>query len=218
MIYYTYGGKLSAADLKNNAKDIINACDKYGVVHLKLEAEAAYVKSTDITMDNFMDNLLYADSKTLALLKEAAMDFILENKVDIMGKVSFSNVPGDMMRDLLAAVARGEGVGDDSSDDDEEEDESIKYARMRVGTLRNMLLEKGLDMDGSRETHKPQHGDLRRALDVNENRTRIQNRTIVYTRVCIIRMCTYLAPPCGFVWCGRRDADYAAHMRLRLVL
>ena len=32
MIYYTYGGKLSEDELKNNAKDIINACDKYGVV------------------------------------------------------------------------------------------------------------------------------------------------------------------------------------------
>ena len=49
MIYYTYGGKLSEEELKINAKDIINACDKYGVVHLKLEAEAAYVKSTEIT-------------------------------------------------------------------------------------------------------------------------------------------------------------------------
>ena len=58
MIYYTYGGKLSDEELKDNAKDIINACDKYGVVHLKLEAEACYVDSTEITMDNMMDNLL----------------------------------------------------------------------------------------------------------------------------------------------------------------
>ena len=57
------------------AKDIINACDKYGVVHLKLEAEATYVESTTITIDNMMDNLLYADSKNLALLKESVMDY-----------------------------------------------------------------------------------------------------------------------------------------------
>ena len=48
MVYYAYGGKLSEEELKNNAKDIINACDKYGVVHLKLEAEAIYVESTKI--------------------------------------------------------------------------------------------------------------------------------------------------------------------------
>ena len=37
----------------------------------------------------------------------------------------------------------------------------------------------------------PAH-DLRRALDVNENWTRMHNRAIVYTRVCVIRMCAYM--------------------------
>jgi len=142
MIYYTYGGELSEQELKDNAKDIINACDKYGVVHLKLEAEAHYVKSTDITMDNMMDNLLFADAKNLALLKEAVMDFILANKGDIMGKVSFHNLPGGAISDVLAAVARGEESGEGDSGD---------YNKMRVGTLRKMLDDKGLDVDGSRE-------------------------------------------------------------------
>jgi len=149
MIYYAYGGKLSADDLTDNAKDIINACDKYGVVHLKLEAEACYVKSIEITTDNMMDNLLYADSKNLALLKEAVMDFIVKNMHSIMGRVSFDNVPGSSMTDLLAAMARGAQTTDVEG---EEEDESIKYNKMRVGTLRKMLDEKGLDVDGSRET------------------------------------------------------------------
>jgi len=146
MIYYTYGGKLSDEELEFNPKDIINVCDKYGVVHLKLEAEACYVKSTEITMDNMMDNLLYADSKNLALLKEAVMDYIAANKHSIIGKVSFSNVPGDMITDVLTAVARGEEQpGDDA------EDESIKYNKMRVGTLRKELDDRGLTVDGSRE-------------------------------------------------------------------
>ena len=147
MIYYAYGGKLSETELKTNSKDIINACDKYGVVHLKLEAEACYVKSNEVTMENMMDNLLYADSKNLALLKEAVMDFILANKHSIMGKVSLNNFPSHLVTDLLAAVARGEQppVGG-------EEDVSIKYNRMRVGTLRKILDEKGLDVDGSRES------------------------------------------------------------------
>jgi len=150
MIYYTYGGELSQDDLKNNAKDIINACDKYGVVHLKLEAEAWYVESNEITIDNMIDNLLYADSKNLALLKEAVMDYILANKGDVIGKVSFDNLPSSMMTDLLTAVARGEEAGDESSDGNDEE-ESTKYYTMRVGVLRKMLDEKGLDVDGSRE-------------------------------------------------------------------
>jgi len=146
MLYDAYGGKLSDEDLKNNAKDIIYACDKYGFVHLKLEAEAAYVKSIEITMDNMMDNLLYADSKNLALLKEAVMDYIVENKHSIIGKVSFDNFPCHLVTDLLTAVARGE-----QPDAGEKEDECTKYNKMRVGTLRKMLDEKGLDVDGSRE-------------------------------------------------------------------
>ena len=68
--------------------------------------------------------------------------------------------------------------------------------------------------DGSRRAH-----DLRRALDVNENWTRMRNRAIVYARNCVIHMCAYTwRRIVGCVWCGRRDADYAAHMRLRLVL
>jgi len=147
LIYYTYGGKLSKDELKNNAKDIINACDKYGVVHLKLEAEAAYVKSTEITIENMMDNLLYADSKNLALLKEAVMDYIVANKKDIIGKVSFNDFPGHLVTDLLTTVARGE----EQTEDDSSDDESAKYVKMRVGTLRKKLNDKGLDVDGSRE-------------------------------------------------------------------
>ena len=60
--------------------------------------------------------------------------------------------------------------------------------------------------------------DLRRALDANANLTRMHNRAIVYARVCVIRMCACMAPHCDCVWCGRWDAGYAAHMRLRLVL
>ena len=147
MIYYAYGGKLSDEVLKTNVKDIINACDKYGLVHLKLEAEACYVESNEIKMENMMDNLLYADSKNLALLKEAVMDYIVKNKHSIIGKVSFDNVPSSMITDVLTAMARGEEqTGDDA------EDESIKYNKMRVGTLRKLLDEKGLDVDGSRES------------------------------------------------------------------
>jgi len=142
MIYYAYGGKLTDEELKTNAKDIIDACDKYGVVNLKLEAEAIYVKSTTFTIDNMMDNLLYADSKNLALLKEAVMDYVVANKRDIIGKVSFDNVPGSTCTDILTAMARGEAGEGDSND----------YNNMRVGTLRKMLDEKGLDVDGSRES------------------------------------------------------------------
>ena len=144
LLLYIYGGKISEEDLEENSKDIIDACDKYGVVHLKLEAESYYVNSTKITVDNMMDNLLYADSKNCALLKEAVIDFAIENGQDIIGKISFDNVPGSMMTDLLTAVTRKEkkksaNIGGDDLN------------TMRVSELRKKLDEKGLDVDGSRE-------------------------------------------------------------------
>ena len=141
MLYYVYGGKIAQGDLKTNAKELISIADKCGVVNLKLEAEAAYATSIALTVDNILDNLLYADSKNCAFLKEVCIDYLVENGKDILGKVSFKNAPGTMMTDLLTAVTRGKGS-----------DGSLDYDTMRVSTLRKKLHEKGLDIDGSRET------------------------------------------------------------------
>ena len=74
-------------------KDLISATNKYGVVGLKLEAEASYVESTTLSIENVLDNLMYADAMNLALLKESVMDYIVANKNDIIGKISFDNIP-----------------------------------------------------------------------------------------------------------------------------
>jgi len=147
VLFYAYGGNITEDDMKTNTKDIINAADKYGTVGLKLEAEEYYTKTTTLDINNVLDNLLYADSKNLALLKEAVMDFILANGDDVMDKVSFSNVLGDIVKDLLAAVARGKAKSSSSSSRDTD-----NYNNMRVATLRKMLEEKGLEVDGSRES------------------------------------------------------------------
>ena len=145
LLYYLYGGKVDDEDLKANAKDIIDAADKYGVVGLKLQAEASFVASTTITIDNIMDNLLYADSKNCALLQEAAMDFIVENGVEVYEKLSFEQVPSYLMKDLMAAVNRGKKKDGTSGSSNE-------LNTMRISELRRKLHEKGLDVDGSRET------------------------------------------------------------------
>jgi len=155
MLYCVYGGKLSEEELKANTKDIINACGRYGVVHLKLEAEACYVKSTTITVENMIDNLLYADSKNLAFLKEAVMDYIVRSKHGIIGKESLDTFPGHLVTELLTAMARREkgklvsGAKIPSLINGEDSD--VKRNKIRVGTLRKMMDEKGLDVDGSRE-------------------------------------------------------------------
>ncbi|KAL7453420.1 hypothetical protein ACHAWC_005109 [Mediolabrus comicus] len=140
LLFYVYGGSVPEEELKTYAKDIIDAADKYAIINLKLEAEAAYVESAGITMENAVDNLLYADAKNCALLKEAVLDFLAENSVEAAQNISFTDVPGHVINDLLVAFGR-------SKNNDGSENDADKYSTMRVSELRFMLDEKGLDVD-----------------------------------------------------------------------
>ena len=141
LLYYCYGGKISDEDLQESAKEIIDAADRFGVANLKLEAEACLVQSMSFTLDNILDNLLYADSKNCALLLEKAMDFVVQKRFDIIGKISLDNLPGTMMNDLLTAMTQGPSEKDKPDD--------IEF--MRVSELRKQLHAKGLCVDGSRK-------------------------------------------------------------------
>ncbi|KAL7450328.1 hypothetical protein ACHAWC_004766 [Mediolabrus comicus] len=143
LLYYVYGGSVAEEDLKSHAKDIIDAADKYSIVNLKLEAEAAYVKATDITMDNAMDNLLYADAKNCALLKETVMNFLAENSTEASEKISFTDFPAHVVKDLLVAFS--------SNRKKDETNATEELTSLSVSALRRKLAEKGLDIDGSRE-------------------------------------------------------------------
>ena len=160
LLYYVYGGEITDEEFVGNERDLINAADKYGVTNLKLEAEVWCVNNTEITIDNVIDTLLYAHAMNCALLKELVMDFIAKNKKKVLRKeqVSFQDVPGDVIKELLAATLRQEEESDSSSDDedDEEDDENESgvektCSTMRIRDLRQKLDDKGLDIDGSRE-------------------------------------------------------------------
>ncbi|KAL7548116.1 hypothetical protein ACHAWF_011407 [Thalassiosira exigua] len=143
LLFYAYGGKVDDADLEEKAKDIIDAADKFGVVDLKLEAEACYVRKTEIDVENMLENLLYAESRNCALLKEAVMDFIVENGDEVEAKVSLKDIPSGLFADLLNTMNRGKkGSGNGNG---------TELSKMRVGDLRKKLHEKGLPADGSRE-------------------------------------------------------------------
>ena len=139
MLYFVYGGKISEDDLKANAKDIINAADKYEIVCLKLQAEAAFVELTDVTVNNVKELFLYATEKHCALLKEAAVDFMVANRREILERVPLTDLPGSVVGDVFAALESSEGGGD-------------SFATMRVTELRNRLYQKGLNIDGTRES------------------------------------------------------------------
>ena len=146
LLSYVYGKEVPEKEMRASAKDLIGAADKYGISHLKLEAEACFVKSTEIDMENVMEHLLYADAMNCALLKEAVMDFLVENREEAMKNISFDSVPGYLIKDLLAAVETK--YGKKNADSNNAKD----YNKMRVDALRILLHDRGLDIDGSRET------------------------------------------------------------------
>jgi len=144
VLYFCYGGAITVEELAAKAKEIIEAADRFGIVNLKLQAEAVLTEQTEITVDNMLDNLLYANSKNLALFQEKIMDFVAENGGKILGNVSFSSVPSELMSDLLTAVTRGQKSSSTSEPGDD-----LKL--MRVSELRKQLHDKGLCIDGSRD-------------------------------------------------------------------
>ncbi|KAL7525078.1 hypothetical protein ACHAXR_000849, partial [Thalassiosira sp. AJA248-18] len=75
LLQYVYGGDIRP-DWENDAKKFIDAAGKYGVINLKVEAEAWYVAYCNFTVENMVADLLYADAKNCPLLREAAIDFI----------------------------------------------------------------------------------------------------------------------------------------------
>ncbi|EJK74479.1 hypothetical protein THAOC_03837 [Thalassiosira oceanica] len=145
LLYNCYGGKISKQDLQSDAKDIIEAADRFCIVHLKLEAEACYVDTVELTLDNIHEVVTYADSKNLALLKEHCMDFLSSaNKIEAAEKVSFGDIPSHLMKDLLVAQARREAASGKAG--------GIGDLEMKsVSELREMAHEEGLSVDSSRE-------------------------------------------------------------------
>ena len=144
LLSYIYGMTISNDNMKLHAKEIINAADMFGVPSLKLEAEARLVEDTVITIENVMDLLVYAESKNLALLKEAAVDFIVDNKAEVIEKLSFANAPGALITEVLATIWRREL--------NEHIIDSSNLASLRISELRTKAHGKGVDVDGSRET------------------------------------------------------------------
>ena len=143
LLYYIYGGKISDADMKAHSKEIVNAANRFGLTTLK----ACLVYYVTFKLDNVMELLIYADSMSCALLKEAAMDYVLENKAQVLEKISFDDAPGNLMRDLLAAVVRGERKEGEADGDNSKH----QFTTMGISELRKEAHDKGLDVDGSRE-------------------------------------------------------------------
>lgn len=148
LLRYVYGIGLREHDGKgiSHTKEIIEIADKYGVTNLKLHAEAYYVSSLILDSNNLMENIHFAQAKNCALLREAVIDYIVENMATTVENQSLSQFPFDLINDVLVAVIRKAKV-DNTYDGEECSELSI----MSVSELRHRAHVKGLDVDGSRE-------------------------------------------------------------------
>ena len=83
LLSYIYGVDISVADWKAYAKELLEAADFYSVPSLKIAAEQWYrTLSLEVTSENVMDLLAYAEAKNCSELKESAMDFFVEKGAD----------------------------------------------------------------------------------------------------------------------------------------
>jgi len=74
------------------------------------------------------------------------MDYIVENKANVIDELSFTDIPGTLLNDLFVAFIRSEKEDGAVGGSDEN-----KFASMRVSELRKKAHENGLNVDGSRE-------------------------------------------------------------------
>merc|ERR1712032_487710 len=107
VLYFCYGGKISDEDMKAHTRGIIEAADRFGIVPLKLAAEASYIESTKLSVENILEVLTYAYDNNLDLLKETATEFIAWNQTDIAeADISFDNIPSNLTKVFLTATKK----------------------------------------------------------------------------------------------------------------
>ena len=155
LLRFIYGGEIpEKAILKENARSIISAADRFGCTGLKLAAETELAVraslTSGITVDNAAELLLFADGTNCAMLKEAVMEFFADYSADVMQSDGFAKVQesNEIMKELMDETL---GSSKKRKAHSESASGSKDFKRMRVAELRQKLDEKGLDVDGSKE-------------------------------------------------------------------
>lgn len=93
MLGTLYGNTMAAYDWDSDLKVILKAADKYGFPqHLKIAVEKWYVEATELTVDNVIDELLYADGSGHALMKQTAFRFIKKNVAGVLSSEAFGRL------------------------------------------------------------------------------------------------------------------------------
>ena len=108
MLKHVYGIEIHACDWKKHSKQILVASGKYGLTTLKTEAEAWHVKNLNLTVDNAVDELLYADATHCLDLKKASIQFIVENSEGVLASASYAKLyeSPELMKYVMMQLAK----------------------------------------------------------------------------------------------------------------
>jgi len=170
ILEFIYTVKTPEIENEGIATELLVAADRYEVVHLKLYVESIIVDKF-LTAGTAASLLIFADSHSCALLKEAATNVFVTNPTTVKKSEAWSKVRESrrLLDELLdSLVCSIEPVGDTpnpTSDIDQmdlaalrERDQMNAIAlreseidQMDVTALREELQEANLELDGSRE-------------------------------------------------------------------
>jgi speckle-type POZ protein len=127
------------------AKTMLISSDRFGCTNLKQYYESVIVEKF-LNKDNAADMLLLGDSHTCALLKEAALKICHEQAAAVMDTDGWKRVKESsaLLEELFAASCHHRQQNNNPADDATEGQSS-------VAELRDRLLKRGRDVDGSRE-------------------------------------------------------------------
>lgn len=92
MLKHAYGETILPDKWTERSKEILEASGKYGFVALKMEAEAWCIKKLKLTVDNAVDELLYADCKLCLDLKKFVINFIVDNGEKVLNSSSYAKL------------------------------------------------------------------------------------------------------------------------------
>ena len=108
MLKYIYGNAFPFDEWKENVKQIMEASNKYGFSRLRSDAEDFYVNDImNLTVDNAIDELLYADGSDFKDVKKAVLEFIAKNGRAVGASPSFSKLHASakLTRDVMMEMA-----------------------------------------------------------------------------------------------------------------
>mmetsp|Transcript_23987 Transcript_23987/g.56801 ORF Transcript_23987/g.56801 Transcript_23987/m.56801 type:complete len:413 (-) Transcript_23987:63-1301(-) len=146
---YVYGKETTSFDWETHAGSVLELANKYNVPTLKVEAEVRYVEHFKFTVNNVIEQILYADAMECPLLREASMNFILSPD-NFKGVVSCKAFREDLLQAKHIAqeiVVAHASVADSAA----ESNAKVDFEDMPVDDIRFLLKERGLSLDGSLE-------------------------------------------------------------------